>query len=41
MEWLPLFFAAAMGFALFMYIILDGYDLGIGMLIPFANDEET
>ncbi|HBF07186.1 MAG: cytochrome BD ubiquinol oxidase subunit II [Gammaproteobacteria bacterium] len=40
MEWLPLFFAAAMGFALFMYIILDGYDLGIGMLIPFANDEE-
>ncbi len=40
MEWLPLFFAGVMGFALFMYIILDGYDLGIGMLIPFANHEE-
>lgn len=38
--WLPLFFAGAMGLALLIYVILDGYDLGIGMLLPFASDEE-
>lgn len=38
--WLPLFFAAAMGLALLIYVLLDGYDLGIGMLLPFANDSE-
>lgn len=37
---LPLIFAGVMGFALLVYIILDGYDLGIGMLLPFANDKE-
>lgn len=37
---LPLVFAGVMGFALLVYIILDGYDLGIGMLFPFANDTE-
>lgn len=38
--WLPLFFAAAMGLALLIYVLLDGYDLGIGMLLPFANEAE-
>ncbi|MDF1822819.1 MAG: cytochrome d ubiquinol oxidase subunit II [Alcanivoracaceae bacterium] len=38
--WLPLFFAGAMGLALLIYVLLDGYDLGIGMLLPFASDEE-
>ncbi|WP_303761405.1 cytochrome d ubiquinol oxidase subunit II [Alcanivorax jadensis] len=38
--WLPLFFAGAMGLALLIYVILDGYDLGIGMLLPLANDDE-
>lgn len=38
--WLPLFFAGAMGLALLIYVILDGYDLGIGILLPFANDDE-
>lgn len=38
--WLPLFFAAAMGLALLIYVLLDGYDLGVGMLLPFASDEE-
>ncbi|KZX61564.1 cytochrome BD ubiquinol oxidase subunit II [Alcanivorax sp. HI0033] len=38
--WLPLFFAGAMGLALLIYVILDGYDLGIGMLLPFASDDE-
>ena len=38
--WLPLFFAGAMGLALLIYVILDGYDLGICMLLPFADDRE-
>ncbi|MDX2465469.1 MAG: cytochrome d ubiquinol oxidase subunit II [Porticoccus sp.] len=38
--WLPLFFAGAMGLSLLIYVILDGYDLGIGLLLPFANDDE-
>lgn len=38
--WLPLFFAAAMGLALLIYVLLDGYDLGIGLLLPFANEDE-
>ncbi|MDF1782402.1 MAG: cytochrome d ubiquinol oxidase subunit II [Alcanivoracaceae bacterium] len=38
--WLPLFFAGAMGFSLLIYVMLDGYDLGIGMLLPFAEDDE-
>lgn len=38
--WLPLFFAGAMGLALLIYVLLDGYDLGIGMLLPFASGEE-
>jgi len=37
---LPLFFAAVMGLALLIYVLLDGYDLGIGMLLPFAEDHE-
>lgn len=40
MDWLPIFFVAVMGFALLMYTLLDGYDLGIGMLLPLANDNE-
>jgi cytochrome d ubiquinol oxidase subunit II len=38
--WLPLIFASIMGLALLMYVILDGYDLGIGILLPFASDTE-
>jgi len=38
--WLPLFFAGAMGLALLIYVILDGYDLGIGLLLPFATESE-
>jgi len=40
MDWLPVFFVTIMGFALLMYTILDGYDLGIGMLLPFAEEHE-
>lgn len=38
--WLPLFFAGAMGLALLIYVVLDGYDLGIGLLLPFATESE-
>lgn len=40
MNWLPIFFVAVMGFALLMYTLLDGYDLGIGILLPLASDQE-
>jgi len=38
--WLPLLFVSIMGMALLIYIILDGYDLGIGILLPMAEEEE-
>lgn len=34
---LPLIFMAVMGLALLVYVILDGYDLGVGMLLPCAG----
>ena len=37
---LPLVFMAVMGLALLAYVILDGYDLGVGILLPFAADDE-
>jgi cytochrome bd ubiquinol oxidase subunit II len=37
---LPLVFMAVMGLSLLAYVILDGYDLGVGILLPFAADEE-
>ncbi len=37
---LPLIFMAIMGLALLAYVVLDGYDLGVGLLLPFAADEE-
>lgn len=38
--WLPIFFVGAMGLALLIYVILDGYDLGIGILLPLASDAQ-
>jgi cytochrome d ubiquinol oxidase subunit II len=37
---LPLVFMAIMGVSLVLYVILDGYDLGIGMLLPLGSDAE-
>ena len=40
MEWyLPLIWAALIGAAVAMYVILDGFDLGIGILFPFTKHE--
>jgi cytochrome d ubiquinol oxidase subunit II len=38
--WLPLIWAAIVGTAVTLYVILDGFDLGIGMLFPFAKDDK-
>jgi cytochrome d ubiquinol oxidase subunit II len=32
-EWLPLFFLGAMALAMGLYVVLDGYDLGVGILL--------
>lgn len=39
-EWLPLIFAALMGASVLAYVVLDGYDLGVGILLPFAAPDE-
>lgn len=33
---LPLVWAGIIAFAIFMYVMLDGFDLGVGILFPFA-----
>lgn len=38
--WLPFAFAALMGLAILIYVVLDGFDLGVGVLTPFAEEEE-
>lgn len=39
-EWLPWAFASLMGFSILVYVVLDGFDLGVGILFPFAEDAE-
>jgi cytochrome d ubiquinol oxidase subunit II len=40
-EWdLPLIWAAVIGLAVALYVILDGFDLGVGILFPFSRDEQ-
>ena len=40
MEWyLPVIWAGLIGVAVAMYVILDGFDLGIGLLFPFGRNE--
>jgi cytochrome d ubiquinol oxidase subunit II len=40
MEWyLPVIWAALIGTAVALYVILDGFDLGVGILFPFAKTE--
>ena len=41
MEWyLPLICAGVIGIAVAMYVILDGFDLGTGIMLPFSKNEE-
>jgi cytochrome d ubiquinol oxidase subunit II len=37
-ESLPVIFMALMGVSMLVYVVLDGYDLGVGMLMPRADD---
>lgn len=40
MDLLPLAWGLVIAFCIVMYVILDGFTLGTGMLIPFLNSEE-
>lgn len=37
--WLPVAWFAVIAFGVFMYVVLDGFVLGLGILVPFARDE--
>lgn len=39
-QWLPLAFAVLMGVSILAYVILDGYDLGVGLLMAGATRAE-
>ena len=39
-EALPLIFMALMGMSMLVYVVSDGYDLGVGMLMHRANPQE-
>ncbi|QXT39548.1 cytochrome d ubiquinol oxidase subunit II [Gymnodinialimonas ceratoperidinii] len=39
-DWLPWAFASLMGFSILVYVVLDGFDLGVGLLFPFADEAE-
>ena len=38
--WLPLVFALVMALSMLAYVILDGYDLGVGALLDSADTLE-
>src|SRR6201991_4668782 len=38
-SYLPVIWAAIIGTAVAMYVILDGFDLGIGILFPYAKSD--
>lgn len=38
-EWLPVAWFAVIGFGVLMYVLLDGFVLGLGILAPFTRDE--
>lgn len=38
---LPLIWVVIIGFGLMMYVVMDGFDLGIGLLFPFVSGREN
>ncbi|MEX1032183.1 MAG: cytochrome d ubiquinol oxidase subunit II [Cellvibrionaceae bacterium] len=40
-QWLPIVFIAILGVAVLFYAILDGFDLGVGILLPLDADQVT
>jgi cytochrome bd ubiquinol oxidase subunit II len=39
-DWLPVIFMGVMGLAMLAYVVLDGYDLGVGVLLHRAKPAE-
>jgi cytochrome bd ubiquinol oxidase subunit II len=39
-DWLPVIFMAVMGLAMLAYVVLDGYDLGVGILLRRASNAD-
>jgi len=39
-DWLPWAFASLMGLSILIYVVLDGFDLGVGVLFPLATPAE-
>lgn len=39
-QFLPVYFFVILGVAMLLYVLLDGLDLGIGLLLPLAEDAE-
>ncbi|MGB0497106.1 MAG: cytochrome d ubiquinol oxidase subunit II [Rubricella sp.] len=38
-DWLPVVFVALMGISILVYVVLDGFDLGVGILSMSAEDQ--
>ena len=38
--WMPIVFLVVMGLCMLAYVVLDGYDLGVGVLMLNANDDD-
>ena len=36
-HWLPVAFGILLALSVFLYMILDGYDIGVGLLLPFSK----
>ena len=39
-DWLPMVFLGLLGLSALIYVILDGFDLGVGLLSPCVDDQE-
>jgi cytochrome bd ubiquinol oxidase subunit II len=39
-DWLPVIFMAVMGLSMLAYVVLDGYDLGVGILLRRAGQAD-
>ena len=39
-DWLPVVFAGLMAFSVLLYVVLDGFDLGVGMLLRATRESE-
>lgn len=39
--WLPITWSILIAVAVLMYVVMDGFDLGMGILFPFAPDDQS